>query len=64
MKRFKSSRYIIKTLISLFMFILFGLIINRLGICQMQELSNGSDMQNKAELKEGNFVNVVPYTKG
>ncbi len=64
MKLFKFPSYIMKTFILLSIFILFGLIINGLGICQIPKLSNGSDQQQKAELREGNSVNVVPYTKG
>ena len=64
MNLYKLLSHTFKTIILLLIFIIFGLIISRFGICKTMELSNSSDLQNKAELKEGNLVNVVPYTKG
>jgi len=65
MKLFKLPSFIIKSFISLFIFIIFVFIINGLGICQSEKFANSSDREDlKTELKEGNSVNVVPYTKG
>ncbi|MBU1086642.1 MAG: hypothetical protein KKD05_03900 [Candidatus Omnitrophica bacterium] len=60
----KLPSHIIKNFSSVFIFILLGLIINRLGICQVQKLDSAKDQQQKAELTENNSVNVIPYTEG
>ncbi|MFH1061543.1 MAG: hypothetical protein V1747_01495 [Candidatus Omnitrophota bacterium] len=64
MKLFGSQNLVIKNFISFYIFILFCLILNTPGICQIQKLDISGDNQEKAELSEGSSVNVVPYTNG
>lgn len=64
MNFFRFLNLIIKNFIILFGFIIFMVIINSLGVCQMEKIDVSSENAHRAELSENKSVNVVPYTKG